>query len=171
MGMFDEFKLEKPIKCKKCKEPQNIVQTKKLESLMEYYKIGDVVNFYGQQQNYSTIIEDTIYCNSCKLERKVYLVIFKGIYVDSTKTLKKAEEKLKGFKQKDLLKMYYELNIKNKKLKTKYNEIRVLFNKYNDIKTKEIDSKILSMLYREVEGLDDKGFIEKINKMLKEKEK
>jgi hypothetical protein len=101
MGMYDTIVFEKPLTCK-CGNKIESAQTKVFDSVMETYRVGDLVSV-------SPIIsleKDWTYCDECNAHIEYYIGCSYGIYLGIYESYIKGKEAIDNFGMEQLLKFY-----------------------------------------------------------------
>lgn len=167
MGMFDEFILKKPYTCEKCKEEIKTVQTKHFECTLENYSIGDVIKSYvpNTSKEITGVFNETIYCSKCKIEKQIFIVVKRNIYIGTSKTLKKAQKKLKQFDYEQLLQMYKKENQKKEQIQNMFSELSSLIVEFESYNKRKGKNKMDDFFYRNVKGMKNEDFVKQLEKI------
>ena len=99
--MFDIIIFEKPITCK-CGNNIESSQTKIFDSVMETYRVGDLVS----ATPILSLEKDLTYCDECNAHIEFYIACSYGIYLGVFEHYREGKEALENFRMEQLLKFY-----------------------------------------------------------------
>ena len=101
MGMFDIIIFEKPITCK-CGHKIESSQTKIFDSVMETYRVGDLVS----TTPIISLEKDWTYCEKCDAHLEFYIACAYGVYLGVFERYREGKEAVENFGMEQLLKFY-----------------------------------------------------------------
>jgi hypothetical protein len=101
MGMFDIIIFEKPILCK-CGNKIESSQTKIFNSVMETYRVGDLVSSLP----ILSLEKDWTYCDECNAHIEFYIACSYGIYLGVFERYREGKKAIENFGMEQLLKFY-----------------------------------------------------------------
>ena len=128
MGLFDTFKCDPPVVCDICGHKIEQCQSKSFGSLLETYSPGEIIK--NTNINYG-IIEESIYCNSCKNDKiKIYLIIWQNVYVGYDKDKQNAIKMIESIDRLSILEWLDKCQIEKRKWEKRFYS---LYNSINEI--------------------------------------
>jgi len=111
MGMFDTIIFEKPIVCE-CGHKIESSQTKAFDSVMETYRVGDLVS----STPILSLEKDWTYCEICDAHIEFYIACSYGIYLGVFERYREGKEAIENFGMEQLLKFYVKREKPSKRL-------------------------------------------------------
>lgn len=166
MGMFDTLEANNTIiKCKKCDQILNTedgIQTKHFDNVLDYYKIGDVIN--GAKDKFYIDYE---WCSSCGEKNDVMFGFLNEIYLGVYNTEDELDEVIKNF---DIFELYKKSYNTKKKLSLKYNTLLSSIEKIIEFNTTKLD-KQSHLLFLVKHRVSDYNPIEALKNLIKDNKK
>lgn len=107
MGMFDTIYFDKAYICPLCQGKIDSVQVKDFENLLEVFHVKDCISYAEDIR----IMKKELFCHNCSkfTGKNVYLVISRGILLETAGTLEEAKNLLNDLNFEKLVLWYHDL--------------------------------------------------------------